>query len=472
MQAEDEYRTAGSGLGQAESNRVLGAVNLRRGQYAQAIAVFDRAARALTAQRARVPYAHATLGSAEAHRRKANPRKAEDLFADARIVGSEVEQPAIEAAAILGLGQIARLRGQSADAASLLDEADARLERHARPALAAHAILERARLALTAGEFDHAGMLVERARTLTAQAEEQTGEAGPASTAARVAEDLALALGQLPPALASAAAALDLAGREADVLPMVDALLGLAEAMLRSDDLDAAIAAFNRVLDHPQAAEAALPQALAALGLARILLRRGLYEEAALQHQELLPRFKSADAPAALALAQLGIGDARLQLGEYDAARQAYAEAARLYMASGDVPGTALAAEHEGGLLLETGELEAAVGRFSQAIATVERLSANIADGAARASYFDARAPLYVAAIHAWALESNAARAQEIAASYAGQAARPGRAAAGQRLREIERAIPTRGADLTKEQIERNKAIQRILADARKALSK
>jgi len=42
----------------------------------------------------------------------------------------------------------------------------------------------------------------------------------------------------------------------------------------------------------------------------------------------------------------------------------------------------------------------------------------------------------------------------------------------GHDLREIERAIVTRDPDRTKEQIEHNKAIQRILADARKAFSK
>ena len=45
-------------------------------------------------------------------------------------------------------------------------------------------------------------------------------------------------------------------------------------------------------------------------------------------------------------------------------------------------------------------------------------------------------------------------------------------AAATQRLREYEQALPTCGADLTKEQIEQAEATGRILSDARQALSK
>src|SRR5258708_1983399 len=151
MQAAAVYDTLGSGLGTAEANRVLGEVQLRRGQLAQSIATFDRAARAFQALRVRPQQAHALLGSAEANRRKSLPRKAEDLFAQARAAAGETGQTGVEAATQLGLGQIARQRGQAA-AAQLLAGAAEELERAGRPALAALAEIERAQLALTRGQ--------------------------------------------------------------------------------------------------------------------------------------------------------------------------------------------------------------------------------------------------------------------------------------------------------------------------------
>jgi tetratricopeptide (TPR) repeat protein len=272
-------------------------------------------------------------------------------------------------------------------------------------------------------------------------------------------------------ARARAEEAMAAAARESDALPAIDAALGRAEVELRTGNLDAAVRAYNEALKLAQEGETPLQEALASLGLARVLLRRGLYEEAAIGHTEQLPRLRAADDVAALALAHMGIGAARRGLGDADAARQSYAEALRLYAAGEDVLGQAAALEEEGRVLAETPELEAAVGRFQQALALYERVAQGIADAGERASFFDGRAALYADAMLAAAREQNAARALELARSYAERADRAGRAAASQRLRELEQAVPLRGAELTKEQIERNKAIARILADARKAIA-
>ena len=120
-------RGAGGALGQAEANRLLGEVNLRRGQLSQAIAVFDRAIRAMRTLKAQLPYARATLGAAEAYRRKGTPRKAEDLFTEARDLARETGHAVLEARAALGLGQIARHRGLSATALPLLQESERQL---------------------------------------------------------------------------------------------------------------------------------------------------------------------------------------------------------------------------------------------------------------------------------------------------------------------------------------------------------
>jgi hypothetical protein len=56
----------------------------------------------------------------------------------------------------------------------------------------------------------------------------------------------------------------------------------------------------------------------------------------------------------------------------------------------------------------------------------------------------------------------------ELARGYAGRSGKTGRAAASQRLREYEQLIPTKGNELTKEEVERNKGYIRALGDVRK----
>lgn len=470
MLAMSAYDAAGTGLGAAESNWVLGEVQLRRGQLSQAIAVFDRASRAFKSLHAGVPYVRSVLGSAEAYRRKATPRKAEDLFSEAQSAAREVEQPSLETAAMLGLARIARLRGQ--DAGPQLDVVARRFEQDDRPADAARALVERARLALTHGELERALDLANRAQGLAGDSEHTTGEPGSSASAVTTAALAHLALGQAESARTEATEAVALARRESDVLPLVEATLQQAETELSADNLDAAVNGFNAAAALAKQSEAALAEALAALGLGRVLLRRGLSEEAAAIHQEQLTRLRAYDDVAALALAYLGLGEAQRNLDEPDPARQAFAQAQRLYAGAGDALGEADAAYGEARVLMDVPEIEAAVGRFRQAMSLVERVGTGIGDAVTRTGFFDRQAPLYGDAIFASARERNNDRAQEVAARYAELAGRAGLAAATQRLREYEQALPTRGADLTKEQIEQAKVTGRILSDARQALSR
>ena len=76
-----------------------------------------------------------------------------------------------------------------------------------------------------------------------------------------------------------------------------------------------------------------------------------------------------------------------------------------------------------------------------------------------------------IEAIHAAARELNAERALALAGRYGERAGREGRAEAAQKLREFEQRLPIKGPDLTREEIDRNKSIGRILAHARKALA-
>lgn len=472
VKAQEAYSTVSSALGEAESNRVLGEVQIRRGQLGQAITVFDRAARAFKMLRARVPYARALLGSGEAQRRKANPRKAEDLFAEARVVGDETEHAAIAAIAMLGLGRIARQRGLSTTTEPLLEQSAIQLEAANRPGAAAQAMVERARLALTQGKLGLASGLAARARELAAAEEHLTGEPGPITAAATVESAIALALNRLDVAHVRAAEALNLSERENDALPHVEALLSRGGVELRSENLDAAVATYNDVLKEAKASELAVAESMAHIGLARVLLRRGLWEEAALGHQEQIARLRAADEAEALVLAQIGVAAARHGQGELAAARQAYVEAQRLAVQSDAVLSQAEALHGEARVLLDVPEIEAAVGRFTQALTLIERVGDALTDTHDQTSFYDGRAAIYADAIYASAREQNASRALELARHYAGRSDRAGHAAAGQRLKEYEQSIPTRGADLTKEQIEQNKAIARILSDARQALSR
>ena len=166
----------------------------------------------------------------------------------------------------------------------------------------------------------------------------------------------------------------------------------------------------------------------------------------------------------------LALGDARRQNDEPEPARQAYTAAIKLYTACESPLGEAEAARAEASLLLENAETEAANGRFARAMELVERVGDGLRDAEGKQSFYDSYAALYAEAIVAAARESNEARASELARTYAGRAGRAGKAAANQSLRQAEQAITARVPEQSKEDVERNKAIAKTLANARKLL--
>jgi hypothetical protein len=121
-------------------------------------------------------------------------------------------------------------------------------------------------------------------------------------------------------------------------------------------------------------------------------------------------------------------------------------------------------------MLATNAELEAAAGRYTQALELVESVGSPLGADT-RERFFDRYAGLYADVMIVAARELDADRVAALVADYAGYAGREGRAAAGQRLREYEQSLPTRGQDLTKEEIERNKAIAHVVSDARKRLT-
>ncbi len=108
---------------------------------------------------------------------------------------------------------------------------------------------------------------------------------------------------------------------------------------------------------------------------------------------------------------------------------------------------------------------------MARALALVERVGGGIADAQARAGFFDGYAAFYCEGMLIAAREQHAEQVSELAQRYAAHAGKAGRAAAVQCLREYEEALPVRG-DVSKEEIERNKAIVALLAGARKSLGK
>lgn len=471
MRAEEDYRSAGSALGQAESNRLLGEVNLLRGQLSQSVAVFDRAIRALRTLKAQLPYARATLGVAEAYRRKGTPRKAEDFFTEARDLARETGHILLEARASLGLGQIARQRGDSAIAAPLLQESAQRLEAAHRGSLASLALDESALLALTQGKLDDAGELARQALSLAQQADAPARMIGPEAAANCAAGMVALIRGQLAEARTFAEQATTHAASASDELWRIEAALLLGEVELAADNLQAAVAAFNQAQGLAKDREAQVAEGLAQVGLARVLLRRELYGEAANGHQEMLFRFRVADEPEAQALVHLGLGEARRQLGDLDAALQAFTEALQLYQRCDNPLGQSDACRGMANVLVEQGKPEARA-RFSQALTLVEQVGDAIADEQTRAGFFDTRAPLYADAIVDAAQTNDAERARTLVESYRTRVTKSGRLALAQRVQEFERIIPVSGAELTPDEAAQNKAMARILADARRSLKR
>jgi tetratricopeptide (TPR) repeat protein len=269
-----------------------------------------------------------------------------------------------------------------------------------------------------------------------------------------------------------AQSAIESAPGENDVVPLVEAILGQAETALRAENLEAAVANYNRVQQLAQASELADEQAVASLGLARVLLRRGLLQEAIDAHTETLPRLRTTEDVAAQALAYLGLAEGYRLNGDRDLAQDALAEAHRIYSEMGDILGEAEATQSESRLLLDHGDLEKAGLRTAYALDLVERVGEGLKDAALRSSFFDGYAAFYSEGMLVAARAQQVETANQLALRYKRLSTKVGRAAAVQRLSEYEQAITVRGAGLSKEDIERNRATAALLSSVRKTLSK
>ena len=168
----------------------------------------------------------------------------------------------------------------------------------------------------------------------------------------------------------------------------------------------------------------------------------------------------------------MGVGEAQRNLGSTDEARRAFVEAQRLYAEVESPLGQAEAYQGEAqtAMTAEPPKFEVANKRYARALELVEQVGTGLKDAGQRVSFFDRAASLYSEAIYAAVRQEDNERALELTHGYAGRAGKAGRSAAGQRLREYEQLIPTKGNELTKEEIERNKGYIRTLGDARRAL--
>ena len=471
INAEETYEAAGHGPGTAEANWILGEVHLRRGQLAQSVKVFDRSVRAFRAQRSQIALAQSLLGTAEAHLRHNEPRRAEVFFGEAESVAASAEQPGLEAIARTGLARIARQSGHLDEAIRLLDEATRQSEGLNRLSDAAHALIEQAQATLNKGELSRAQELAERAQHLAEQAIEATGERGPVAESLVALSAIAAVTGDFASARQHAAEAVGRAAVEGDTWPVIQAALASAEVELLSGNLSAAVSGFNAALSHAKDAEARLQESLANIGLARVLSRRGLDDEAVILLQEHMPQLRAANDVVALAQTLTATGHAQHALRNIDAAHQSF-EMARALATEHRLALQEIAALHGiGRSLADVPEMEAASEQYSQAIERVEHISGAIQNAERRAGFVGTYVELYCEAIRLAALDRNGERGAALARWFAGSAYREGVDRAIQRLREYEQQIPIRGADLTKEQIERNKEVVRLVQEARKVLS-
>ncbi len=251
----------------------------------------------------------------------------------------------------------------------------------------------------------------------------------------------------------------------------IEAALLTGEVELAADNLAAAVTAFNQAQALAHDHEAQVAEGLAQIGLARVLLRRELYPEAANGHQEMLFRFRVADEPEAQALVYLGLGEARRQLGDNEAAMQAFTEALRLYQECDNPLGQSDACDGLANALVEQGAPEARQ-RYAEAVALVERVGDAISDADARAAFYDTRSALYADVIADAAQAEDGERTRALVENYRRRASKAGRLALAQRIQEFEHVIPVRSADLTAEEANHNKAVTRLLAEARRALKR
>ena len=279
-----------------------------------------------------------------------------------------------------------------------------------------------------------------------------------------------MTLGHVDRARALAKEASTLAERAVDEVARVKAALRMAETAFADENLTAAAHEFTLAATLAHAHEETIAEALATVGLGRVLLRRKLYAEATGTLQNALAHLRGADDPHAQALATLAMGQARRALGDDDAARSALARAGQLATHADDALLTAEVAREEARSLLDRSELATANRYFEQAISTVERVAGTVPSEEARIGFCGTWSELYAEAIFASASDLHAERALTLATDFAAGADRQARARAAQHLREFEQALPTRGAGLSKDDIERNKAIAKVLSQARQAL--
>jgi tetratricopeptide (TPR) repeat protein len=450
---------------------VLGEVQLYRGQPSQALTDFNRALRSFQTLHARRAYAQTAIGAGTAHWRRGAPRKADDLFAEALEIARELDHPALLAAVRLGQARLAHHRGHGASAEELLADARKRFAALGANAQLAATLLESARLSVTRGFLDRAREELDEVRSLAGADQVESRTNGSQSDVLTVQGAWALALGRLGEARDAYREARAVADASASPYASAEAAIGLAEAALQSDYLQAAVAEFNRAAELARNVESREMEALANVGLGRVLLRRELWDEAVLAHQEMVARFREFENPNAQALALVGIGEARRNLDRFDEAQAAFETAAQLYAAAGAPQGEAAAAQGEARVLVERGELDAAEARYGRAIELTEKVGRALTSADDRRIYFDGRPDLYAEAICVAAQRHNLESVRQLGSAYSGLAGKAGTAAVVRRLREYEAALPTRASATTDaDAAARNKEIQRLLAMGRDAL--
>jgi hypothetical protein len=175
---------------------------------------------------------------------------------------------------------------------------------------------------------------------------------------------------------------------------------------------------------------------------------------------------------SAQAVAYLGLAEAYRLNSDRDLAQDALGEAHRLYSEMGDILGEAEATQSESRLLLDHGDLETAGLRTVHALDLIERVGDGLKDAAARSSFFDGYAAFYSEGMLVAARAQQVETANQLVSRYKTASTKVGRAAVAQRLSEYEQAITVRGADLSKEDIERNRATAALLSSVRKTLSR
>jgi len=246
-----------------------------------------------------------------------------------------------------------------------------------------------------------------------------------------------------------------------------EALLGLAQTRLSRSELDAASSTFLEAGRQYQLLGSTDGDGWAMLGLAQTLIGQELWDEAIENGEGAFTRFNQTGDLVGQADTILALGLAQRGKDNLDEAASRFEQAVMLYQQQHRPLGEADARYERAGVFLARGPLDLAINDLSQAIALVERVMNTLSTPEQWSLFLNQYADLYAQAAITEARRNQDSKAKEILSSFARIA---GNAAIAQHLKTYEESVPTKGEDLTEDEIRANRDLIRRIRELRRSL--